>query len=107
MERHCAAIALVALQLIPELIEVKIPTPFATAANRLPSADEAMQYQVLGDWVNVHGEFAKLEKFPMMDCPAFCATRQPPAPAPEMRTMSPGLAEAGNVTVTNCELVTR
>ena len=66
-----------------------------------------MPNQVFADWVIVHGEFAKLEKFPMMDCPAFWVTLQPLAPAPEMRTMSPGLGDAGNVTVTNCELFKR
>src|SRR5208282_417870 len=97
-------------QVSPESIEVKIPPPvlLATATSRLPSADEAMARQLSGDaLLGVQGDLVKLEKFPMMNWPAFCETRQPLAPAPEMRTMSPALGEAGNVTVTSCELVKR
>ncbi len=42
-----------------------------------------------------------------MDWPEFSLTCQPLAPAPEMRMISPGLADAGNVTVTNCGLVNK
>src|SRR5690348_16400580 len=108
MERNCATGApLAEVQVKPELMEVKIPLTPATAAIRLPSDEEVMLYQVLADWVIVHGEFTKLVKFPMMDWPAFCATFQPLAPAPEMRTMSPGFADAGSVTVTSCGLVNK
>lgn len=66
-----------------------------------------MPNQVLAGWVIVHGEFTKLEKFPMMDCPAFWATFQPLAPGPEMRTISPAFGDGGKVTVTIFELLKR
>ena len=40
-----------------------------------------------------------------MDCPAFWATTQPPAPAPATRKVSPGLGLAGRVMMTGAVLL--
>ena len=77
--------------------------PLAAASSLLPSAEDATPRQARLLSRNVQFYPRLSSNVPMrMDCPAFCATTQPPAPLPETRTVSPTrmLGVIGKVTTT-------
>src|SRR5579885_3732866 len=78
-----------------------MPPPAMAAAILTPSAETAMACQApAGALAGNQVTLPKPRKLPRIVWPLFCATRQPPAPPPETRTMSPGaLGRAGSVSV--------
>src|SRR5487761_2607779 len=83
-----------------------LPLPLAAATSLVPSLEEAMAAQLALPALDCcQEELVKPEKLPMMDWLVFCKTVHPPAPAPEMRMMSPRFAVNGSRTVTSSEFV--
>src|ERR1700744_4515814 len=66
------------------------PLPPAAPTIFTPSAEEASAHQPIAlALAAIHEAFVGLKKTPVTDCPSFCATRHPPLPPPETRTISP------------------